>query len=99
MQTQFEAHYSVLKSNLPSELASKVTPKFQNFKYSYAIDFENKAQADSCWGHFKGIAMKWIDPRTSQTHDLRLGKDQPLPVRHKAYALGLAYNIIQAEMK
>ncbi|CAK0830665.1 unnamed protein product [Prorocentrum cordatum] len=99
MQTQFEAHYSVLRSNLPSELASKVTPKFQNFKYSYAIDFENKAQADSCWGHFKGIAMRWIDPRTSQTHDLRLGKDQPLPVRHKAYALGLAYNIIQAEMK
>eukprot|EP00959_Pyramimonas_sp_CCMP1952_P014836 314223-Pyramimonas_sp.AAC.1 len=68
-------------------------------KVPCALDFPNKDVADFCWRHFKGISMKSVDPRSQVSHDLRLGKGQPLPVRHKAYAFGIAYNITLTEMK
>ncbi|CAK0819367.1 unnamed protein product, partial [Prorocentrum cordatum] len=101
MQTTFKSHFAIVKSKMPAQYSEKCRVQAQNYKFSYNIQFDE--EDDALLFHTRCRAdpsfLTWTDPRSAEVVQLRVGWDQPQPIRHRSYALGQCWQIMLDALK
>eukprot|EP00959_Pyramimonas_sp_CCMP1952_P237933 4971969-Pyramimonas_sp.AAC.1 len=54
---------------------------------AYVVKFESEQDANSFYDQFRAAPSLWRDPRAGSMHQIRVGRDLPIEVRRRSYAM------------
>ncbi|CAK0807790.1 unnamed protein product [Prorocentrum cordatum] len=96
MASQMEISFQLAKTKMSREIGANMSFQGWNFQYSHAFKLSTKEVAYQVWAFSRGFTISWADPRDQKCRELRVGRDNPLPVRQMSYVLGLARALVKA---